>query len=78
MPLDTDQVLASAVRYLIDGQELDHANLLLSCDLRVDRRVETGDGRSRVWLSLAGPRVVFESITDGGAANATRFSCHQL
>ena len=64
--LDTEKVLASAIRFLIDGKEFELANLLLSCTLRLDKvsRVLEDDWLGDwVWLSLAGPRRVFEALT---------------
>jgi hypothetical protein len=52
---DSERVLASAVRYLIDGNQHDLANVLLSCTLRADSVTEYLQGGYGVIYSLVGP-----------------------
>jgi hypothetical protein len=63
---DGDRLLASAARFLIDGQEEDAANLLLSCSLEV---WESGDTWYRgdetlcaVHVELTGPRAAYDIL----------------
>jgi hypothetical protein len=65
---DTDLLLASAVRFLIDGGEEDAASMLLSCSLEA---WESGDSwwngdehLSAVHVKLAGPRTAFDALSD--------------
>lgn len=69
MPLPSnDQLLASAARFLIDGQEEDAANVLLSCSLSV---WESGDSYfagdetcDALHIKLIGPRASYETLSD--------------
>lgn len=69
MPLPSnDQLLASAARFLIDGQEEDAANVLLSCSLSVWESGDSwfaGDEISyALHIKLIGPRVAYETLSD--------------
>jgi hypothetical protein len=59
-----EQLLASAVRFLIDGQEEDAAQALLSCSLQVEAiDVESfGNMVDGVRFRLIGPRVAFDIL----------------
>lgn len=58
-----DQVLASAAKFLIEGEEFDDANMLLSCTLRLSN----GDafGSTMVDIDVCCPRFVFEKLSNG-------------
>lgn len=63
---NADQIIASAVRYLVEGGELDAANALLSCRLADLQYAEDSlfdvpiPATYRATVSLRGPRSVFE------------------
>jgi very-short-patch-repair endonuclease len=65
---DGDRLLASAARFLIDGQEEDAANVLLSCALDVWESGETwyqGDERlCAVHIELSGPRTAYDILNN--------------
>lgn len=64
-----EELLASAVRYLIDGQEEDAASVLLACSLDVWESGDTwyvGDERHiALHVSAVGPRSAYEILADG-------------
>lgn len=58
-----EQFQASAVRFLIDGQEEDAANILLACTVKV----EEGDDQPNwntvyIYLSLVAPRIAYDIL----------------
>jgi hypothetical protein len=57
-----EQLLASAVQYLIQGEENDAALLLLFCDVAYTS--DSTDGR--ISLQLSGPRVVYDALEMNG------------
>jgi hypothetical protein len=60
-----DRLLASAVRFLIDGQEEDAANVLLSCRLETEFRVYESDHMIEIYdLFLYSPRAAYDILTD--------------
>jgi hypothetical protein len=59
--LENDQLLASAARFLIDGQEEDAASVLLSCSLRVSWGWHTV-GKYALDIKLTGPRATYEIL----------------
>jgi very-short-patch-repair endonuclease len=65
---DGDRLLASAARFLIDGQEEDAANVLLSCSLDVWESGETwyqGDERlCAVHVEHTGPRMAYDILNN--------------
>jgi very-short-patch-repair endonuclease len=65
---DGDHLLASAARFLIDGQEEDAANVLLSCSLDVWESGETwyqGDERlCAVHVEHTGPRAAYDILNN--------------
>lgn len=67
--LDTEQLLASAVAYLIEGGDTKEAELLLFCtveDVQAIHISDFGDGRVEfsVNLNLRGPRAACEFVED--------------
>jgi hypothetical protein len=61
--LSDDQILASAVRFLIDGGEEDSANVMLSCSLKY--RWYTSDlGVDYYRFLLKGPRAAYDILND--------------
>jgi hypothetical protein len=54
-----EQLLASAIRYLIDGQEYDAANLLLACSLSIER-TDDRVGGTLATITVRGPRALYE------------------
>ena len=65
--LDSDRILASAARYLIDGGEEDAASVLLACQLEVWASGDTwyvGDEvHSALHVTLTGPRAAYEALS---------------
>jgi hypothetical protein len=65
-PTSDDQLLASATRFLIDGQEEDAANVLLSCSLSIWESGDTwyvGDElHSALHVKLTGPRAAYKIL----------------
>jgi hypothetical protein len=65
---DGDPLLASAARFLIDGQEENAANVLLSCSLDVWESGDTwyrGDERlCAVHVELTGPRAAYDILNN--------------
>src|SRR5690349_17662246 len=70
-----DVLLASAARYLIDGQEEDAASVLLACSLKLrgigneyhvssDESFTVRDGDEVVVIELAGPRSAFDVLAN--------------
>jgi hypothetical protein len=55
-----EQLLASAVRYLIDGQERDAASVLIACQMSIDGVIQHLGGSITVNISLRGPRTIYE------------------
>lgn len=67
-PIASEQLLASAVQYLIEGNETDSAELLLFCSVeKIDEYQSpyNSPGSRNVDLSLRGPRIACEAIDDG-------------
>jgi hypothetical protein len=66
---DAEILQASAVRFLIDGNENDAASTLLSCNLSVDESGDTWhNGDETIYalhIELEGPRAVYETLRDG-------------
>lgn len=65
--IDGDQVIASAVQYLIGGNEMDAAQLLLFCNIEnMEFFPEEDWGRVnyRVEVSLRGPRMAVDRLHD--------------
>lgn len=66
---DSDRLLASAARFLIDGGEDDAASVLLSCSLDVygsgDHWMDGDRQLSAVGVNLSGPRVAYDILKDG-------------
>ncbi len=61
--ISADQILASAVRFLIDGSEGDAANMLLSCSLH--SWWYTSDFGVDYWrFLLKGPRAAYDVLID--------------
>jgi hypothetical protein len=54
-----EQYLATAIHYLIQGQEFDEANLLLLCRAEAKIYSRTGDN---YYVNLIGPREVYEAL----------------
>ena len=65
-PMFDERLLASAVHFLVDGQEEDAASVLLSCSLSVWESGDTwyvGDETySAVHIKLVGPRAAYEIL----------------
>jgi hypothetical protein len=65
-----EQLLASAVRFLIDGHEEDAASVLLSCSLSARETSSNWweDGReiTEVVVTLAGPRMAYDALEAEG------------
>jgi hypothetical protein len=61
---DSDRVLASAIRFLIDGGEEDAATLLLSCYLDIEEADDQGSFSQSIGLvaTLYGPRPAYEAF----------------
>jgi hypothetical protein len=60
-----DQILASAVRYLLDGGENDVASLLLSCSVVVERLQRSVPYNSiKAFVTVRGPRAVYDLAQD--------------
>jgi hypothetical protein len=55
-PQVNDKILASAISYLIEGQELYEASILLLCTLYIE------EGQWDVTVTLAGSRIIYEII----------------
>src|SRR5262249_11934588 len=56
-----EQLLASAVRYLVDGHEYDAANLLLACSLTVEGLEKSAYGGAiSATVSVRGPRAIYD------------------
>jgi hypothetical protein len=68
----TDRILASAARFLVDGGEHDAANMLLACSLEVWESGDTwwaGDELlSALHVSVSGPRSAYEALSDDESA----------
>lgn len=65
--IDGDQVIASAVQYLIEGNEMDAAQVLLFCNIEnMEFFAEEDWGRVnyRVEISLRGPRMAVDRLDD--------------
>ena len=61
----SDQILASAAKYLIEGGEFDAANVLLSCAVEVTLwEGAVGRWDSSYLAKLTGPRAACESLRD--------------
>ena len=61
----SDQLIASAARYLIDGGERDVASLLLACTIE-DWYVADNWNGEHLALSMRGPRTIREALSDIG------------
>jgi len=65
---DDDQLLASAARFLIDGNEEDAANVLLSCSLNIwesgDHCFAGDEVHSALHVKMSGPRAAYEILND--------------
>lgn len=66
--LNDDQILASAVRFLIDGHEEDAASVLLSCSLNIwdsgDSWYVGSETTHGLHVDLTGPRAAYEILQD--------------
>jgi hypothetical protein len=67
-PIEDDIILASAARFLIDGEEEDAASVLLSCSLAFWYSGDTwgvGDEQHEaLHVKLTGPRAAYDILTD--------------
>lgn len=61
--LNPDRILASAVNYLIQGQELYEASILLLSDINITL-YEGPHGEEVVYIELKGNRIIYEIIND--------------
>jgi hypothetical protein len=62
-----EKILASAVRYLLDGNEEDAASVLLACSLEsmyIERALDFGDSIDIVAVGINGPRAAYEILSD--------------
>src|SRR5690242_5168394 len=65
-----DQIIATAAQYLIDGEEYDAANVLLSCSLDYNESggelfsIDDTDIIQPVVITLMGPRAVFDILSN--------------
>jgi hypothetical protein len=57
---DADQILASAIRFLLAAQEREEATMLCTCALDIEGVFDASDGTRVAWLTLRGPRAVYE------------------
>ena len=58
-----DQLLASAVTFLIDGGEEKAATILLSCVLNYDEEYDYEEDYCRNFITLTAPRVSYDLLT---------------
>jgi hypothetical protein len=58
-----DRLMASAVKFLIDGKEEKAASLLLSCALNCEEVVELEEEYRRTVIRLTAPRAIYEWLT---------------
>lgn len=65
-PEECEQILASAVRYLLEGQEYDAAKILISCSLTIHE--EEDFGRQYAIGMMRGPRAVVDAFAEGQSA----------
>lgn len=75
--LNGEQLIASAVQYLIEGNETDAAELLLFCmieEIDVQRYSYGSSETTQVQLSLRGPRIACEAIEDGYSGVSSQVS----
>jgi hypothetical protein len=67
---DDERLLASAVRFLIDGQEEDAANLLLACTFETWESGDTWYSGDEVLhalhIKLSGPRAAYDALNESG------------
>lgn len=75
--IDGEQLLASAVQYLIEGHETDTAELLLFCtveEIGVYRYSYGSSESTQVDLSLRGPRAACDAIDDSYSSVSSQVS----
>jgi hypothetical protein len=58
-----DQLLASAVTFLIDGGEEEAATILLSCVFNYDEEYDHGEEYCMRFITLSAPRVIYDLLT---------------